>query len=168
MATDQLSKMVLGPLGKMQLDPQVVDMQTTGSRLLARYRLAGDWQVAAFTPRPRAPLSSLMSVQAHQSAINNTLEQLVPRDEPMLINEVIQRAAKMFGQTIEVPEDIPGNVTIQFARTRPITTEIHDGKLTVTLRVVKLSRHPWQGADEFHRSCHLPSRSQWAASLLGP
>ena len=139
-ATDQLSKMVLGPLGKMKLDPQVIDMQTTPSRLLARYRLAGDWQLAAFTPRPRAPRTSLMSVQAHQSAINNTLEQLVPRDEPMLIDDVIVQAADMFGQTIDIPEDVPGDVTIQFARTRPITVEIEENRLWVTLRIVKLRR----------------------------
>lgn len=139
-ATDQISDMVLGPLGKMRLDPKVTDMQTTDQRLLARYRLAGDWQLAAFTPRPRAPRTSLMSVQAHQSSINNTLEQLVPRDDLMPIEDVLAQAAGMFGQSIDVPADIPAGVSIQFARTRPITTEIEDGTLWVTLRVVKLKR----------------------------
>lgn len=138
-ATDQLSTMVLGPLGRLRLDPQVIDMQTTQDRLLARYRLAGDWQLAAFTPRPRAPRSSLMSVQVHQSAINNTLEQLVPRDKPMPIDEVVTRAAKLFGRDMTLPSDVPQDVTIQFARTRPITVEIEDGQLWVTMRIVRLS-----------------------------
>jgi hypothetical protein len=166
-ATDQLSKMVLGPLGKMKLDPQVIDMQTTDSRLLARYRLAGDWQLAAFTPRPRAPRSSLMSVQAHQSAINNTLEQLVPRDEPMPIDEVITRAANMFGQSIEIPDDVPGNVTIQFARTRPITIEIEENRLWVTLRVVRLSRPDSAALTNFIvRAAYRPEASGLQASLV--
>ncbi len=166
-ATDQLSKMVLGPLGKMKLDPQVIDMATTDARLLARYRLAGDWQLAAFTPRPRAPRTSLMSVQAHQSAVNNTLEQLVPRDEPMAINQVITRAGNMFGQSIEIPEDVPGNVTIQFARTRPITVEIEDNRLWITLRVVKLSRDDSAALTNFIvRAAYRPEVNGLQASLV--
>lgn len=166
-ATDQLSKMVLGPLGKMKLDPQVIDMQTTSSRLLARYRLAGDWQLAAFTPRPRAPRTSLMSVQAHQSAINNTLEQLVPRDEPMPIDDVIVQAANMFGQTVEVPEEVPGDVTIQFARTRPITIEIEENRLWVTLRIVKLRRGDSVPLTNFIvRAAYRPEASGLQAHLV--
>lgn len=139
-ATNQMSQMVLGPLGKLSLDPKVIDMQTTDQRLLARYRLAGDWQMAAFTPRPRAPGASLMSLQIHQSAINNTLEQLVPRDEPKLIRDMLLDSAEKFGQTIELPEDFPEDVKIQFAKTRPITIEIEEGRVFITLRVMRLQR----------------------------
>ncbi len=140
-ATEKLSQMVLGPLGKLQLDPKVTDMQTTDSRLLARYRLAGDWQLAAFTPRPRAPQSSLMSLQVHQSAINNTLEQLVPKDKPKLIQEIVSDGLVMFGQTdAALSDDFPDDVTVQFARTRPITIEVEQGQLWVTLRVMRLTR----------------------------
>ncbi len=140
-ATDQVSRMVLGPLGKLELDPKVMDMQTTEQRLLARYRLAGDWQLGAFTPRPRALSSSLMSVQVHQSALNNTLEQLVPKDHPVTIRRMLIDAADMFGQgAIDIPADIPDDVSIQFAPTRPITVEIEDGTLWVTLRVIRLNR----------------------------
>ncbi len=109
-ATDQLSRMVLGPLGKLQLDPKVMDMRTTEQRLLARYRLAGDWQLGAFTPRPRALSSSLMSVQVHQSALNNTLEQLIPKDQPMTIHQMLNDAAEIFGaeRTSIFLTDIPG------------------------------------------------------------
>ncbi len=140
-ATDQLSEMVLGPLAKMRLDPKVSDMQTTESRLLARYRLAGDWQIGAYTPRPRAPSTSLMSVQVHQSALNNTLEQLIPRDRTLSIREMIQVCAETFGQDeIAVPDDIPEDVTVRFANTRPITVEIEEGGLWVTLRILSLQR----------------------------
>jgi hypothetical protein len=140
-AASKLSEMVLGPLGRLKLDPQVTDLQTTESRLLARYRVAGDWQLAAFTPRPRALSTSLMSIQVHQSALNNTLEQLVASDSPMSIREMIQDSAATFGQSeLAIPDDIPEDVTVQFARTRPITVEIEDGRLWVTLRVLRLRR----------------------------
>ncbi|WP_442505120.1 hypothetical protein SH528x_003895 [Novipirellula sp. SH528] len=136
-----LSKMVLGPLGALKLDPQVADMQTTNDRLLARYRLAGDWQLGAYTPRPRALRDSLMSVQVHQSAMNNTLEQLVPRDQPRFIADMVGEGMMLFGQNLAVvPDDIPNDVMIQFAKTRPITVEIEDGKLWLTLRIVRLTR----------------------------
>jgi hypothetical protein len=168
LATRQLSRMVLGPLGNLRLDPKVTDMQTTSHRLLARYRLAGDWQLGAFTARPRAPRTSLMSVQVHQSALNNTLEQLVPRDEPMAIGEMIQNAAATFGQSdVSIPDDIPDNVTIQFARTRPITVEIEDGQLWVTLRVVRLNRGDRTQLTRFIvRAVYTPQINGMEASLV--
>ncbi|MGI9443715.1 MAG: hypothetical protein ACR2N1_14695 [Rubripirellula sp.] len=136
-----LSEMVLGPLGRLQLDPCVTDMQTTEQRLLARYRVAGDWQLGAFTPRPRALSDSLLSVQLHQSALNNTLEQLIPSDQAIGIRDLILKGVGTFGNAdVEIPEDIPADVTVQFARTRPITVEIEDGMLWLTLRVLRLRR----------------------------
>ena len=133
--------MVLGPLGRLQLDPRVTDMRTTEQRLMARYRVAGDWQLGAFTPRPRALSDSLMSVQLHQSALNNTLEQLMATHQAIGIRELMQKTAATFGKTdIAIPEDIPGDVSIQFARTRPITVEIEDGLLWLTLRIIRLRR----------------------------
>ena len=140
-ASDQLETLILGPLSKLQLDPQVTDMSTTPSRLLARYRLAGDWQLAAFTPRPRAPMSSLMSVQIHQSALNNMLEQLAPRNESKSIQEIVDESMDLFGQENRpIPNDIPDDVTIRFAPTRPVTIEIENGEFWITLRIVQLNR----------------------------
>ncbi len=136
-----LSEMVLGPLARLQLDPFVTDMQTTEQRLVARYRVAGDWQLGAFTPRPRALSDSLMSVQLHQSALNNTLEQLIPSEQAIGIRDLIRKSVGIFGNAeLEIPEDIPADVTVQFARTRPITVEIENGMLWLTLRVLRLRR----------------------------
>lgn len=140
-ATEQLGQAVLGPLGRLQLDPMVTDMRTTEDRLIARYRLAGDGQLAACTARPRAISSSLLSVQVHQSAINNALESLVPTDEPTSIRDAIAAALEMFSDhEVAIPDDIPSDVTIQFSRTRPITAEFKDNVFWLTLRVVRLKR----------------------------
>ncbi len=163
-----LSKLVLGPLGALKLDPQVADMQTTNDRLLARYRLAGDWQLGAFTPRPRALRNSLMSVQVHQSSMNNTLEQLVPRDQPRRIVDMIQEGMVLFGQQASaIPEDIPDDVMIQFAKTRPITVEIENGKLWLTLRVVKLTRGEMLDLRRFIvRASYVPQVDGLKATLV--
>ena len=138
-ATSRMTRSLLGPLGQLNLDPMVVDMETTDRRLLARYRLAGDWQLAAFTPRPRAPSSSLMSVQIHQSAINNTLEQLAPREESRSIAGIVSEVLELFQRPgTAMPDDIPADVAVQFAPTRPVTVEIEDGLLWITMRIIRL------------------------------
>lgn len=140
-ASDRMADRLLGPLGRLQLAPLVVDLETTHSRLAARYRVAGDWQLAAFTPRPRAMSDSLLSLQVHQSALNNTFEQLVPAETPQPIRELAAKLLQMFGgSAAAVPADIPDDVSIQFASTRPITVEIHQDRLWLTLRVVRLTR----------------------------
>ncbi len=140
-ATERLGQTVLGPLNQMQLDPTTTDMQTTDGRLVARYRLAGHSQLAAYTPRPRALHESLLSVQVHQSAINNALEQLAPTEQPISIRDAISNAINNFGQNqLAIPDDIPDDVTVQFARTRPITAEFDNDTVWITLRVVRLQR----------------------------
>jgi hypothetical protein len=167
-AAEQLSEMLLGPLGKLKLNPQVTDLQTTEQRLLARYRVAGDWQLAAFTARPRAPGTSLMSLQVHQSALNNVLEQLVPRDQPMSIRQVLQSGAANFGQPqLAIPDDIPDEVMIQFAPTRPITVEIEEGIVWVTLRIMRLSRRDQGELTKFIvRAAYTPQLDGMQASLV--
>ena len=139
-AEEQLTDMLLGPMGRLRLDPTVVDLHSSDSRLAVRYRVAGDWQLAAFTPRPRAPKNSLMSLQVHQSTMNNLLSQVIPRFDSMELSQVMQRAAGAMNQSVDVPEDLPDGVEVQFAETRPMTIEIDDGRLWMTLRVRSLSR----------------------------
>ncbi|MGB7347804.1 MAG: hypothetical protein WBD20_26505 [Pirellulaceae bacterium] len=140
-ATTQLNDVVMGPFNSLRLQPEVVDMQTTDQRLIARYRLAGDWQVGASTPRPRAPSDSLISVQINQSAFNNTLERVVPLGEPITLQAALDNTMEIFGRPkTKLPEDIPTDVSIQFTKNRPITVEMEDGILWITMRVVELSR----------------------------
>ena len=139
--TKQFNDFVMGPLSGLRLSPKVVDMKTTEDRLVARYRVAGDWQIGAFTPRPRAPKASLMSLQVNQSALNNTLQQVVPLDAPTTIEDAVNNTMTIFGlENTTMPEDIPRDVTIQFTKTRPVTVELKDGLAWITLRVVELSK----------------------------
>lgn len=140
-AEARLDEFVFGPLGRLNLDPKVIDLKTTRSRLVARYRLAGDWQLASNTPRPRAWSDSWMSLQVHQSAINNTMERLMPTGQSKTIEQFYTQTMELFGRDAKaLPEDVPAGAMIEFASTRPVTIEIENGKMWLTLRVVSLSQ----------------------------
>ena len=156
--SSRLSEMVLGPLERLRLDPQVTDMQSTEERLIARYRVAGDLQLAAMTPRPRAVADNLISVQVHQSALNNMLEQLLPQGEEMSAKELLETCYESLGLgTARLPNRLPEDVQINLANHRPVTVEIEDGKFWITLRVILLKK---QQAGELRklivRACYVP------------
>ncbi|TVP96031.1 MAG: hypothetical protein EA381_17825 [Planctomycetaceae bacterium] len=145
-AADKLSRHFVGPLGSLGLKPTVLDMQTTDNRLVARYRIGGDWQLTAFTPRPRAPADSLLSLQVHQSALNNVLESILPTRQASTVEDLLGELTQRFGVDLAATDDLldaddlAGDTTIQFAPTRPVTVEIEDDLVWITLRVVRLHR----------------------------
>ena len=61
-AETDVHEKLLQPLEALHLEPVALDLHTTGERLIGRYRVAGNDQLAAHTPRPRAPADSLLSV----------------------------------------------------------------------------------------------------------
>lgn len=143
-AADRYAAHLAGPLSSLGLNPTVVDLQTSEQRLTARYRVGGDWQLAAFTPRPRAPGDSLLSLQLHQSALNNTLESVLPAGESVTIAQLIDQLRTSFALPDQVrwadeaDQELANETHIHFAPTRPVTIEIEDDTLWVTLRVMRL------------------------------
>ncbi len=141
-AETQLQHTFIGPMERLGLSPIVVAMSTSDERLTIRYRVAGEGQMAAHTARPRAPGDSLVSMQIHQSAINNAIGQLGLSDKAWTLRELCDKLADAFDQSPwELPEDAPKDVTVLFAPSRPITVELQDGKLEMTLRIAELN-HP--------------------------
>jgi len=144
-ASQKFVQHLVGPLGSMGLSPMVVDMQTTDERLTARYRIGGDWQLGAFTPRPRAPADSWLSVQVHQSVLNNTLETGLPSGQSKSIRDLVNELSTRFAIPENVSigtdtDDLPDDTVIHFAPTRPITVEIEDDLVWITLRIMRLHR----------------------------
>ena len=141
LANEKLGSLVINPLTRMELAPSVTEMRTTDELLLGRFRVAGEWQMGAFTPRPRAPSESLISTQIHQSAINNTLEKLLPSGEAIPLEEVLRQINASFGkESWEKPQDMPEGVEIRFSSSRPVSIEIEDGGVMLTLRIVQMKR----------------------------
>ena len=132
---------ILGPLDRLELNPLIVNLETTPTRLIARYRMAGGDQMAAHTPRPLAPSDSLASVQIHESAINNAIDKLGLSGRTWTLPQLGEQLAEVLGQADwKFPEDTPKDVTIRFAETRPITIEFTDGAMNLTLRVEELQQ----------------------------
>ena len=137
----KLHRYIVGPLESLNLNPMVVAMQTTDKRLSIRYRIASSNQMAAHTPRPRAPTESLMSVQLNQSALNNAIAQIGLSGRTWTLAELYARLGEVFQQgNWDVPDDVPDDIRIRFADTRPATIEMKDGKARLTLRIAELTR----------------------------
>lgn len=140
-AEKQLHTYLVGPLENLNLNPMVVAMSTTAKRLSIRYRIASAAQMAAHTPRPRAPTESLMSIQLNQSALNNAIAQIGLSGKTWTIPELYARLGEVFQSgNWDVPEDVPTDIKIRFADTRPATIELKDGKARLTLRIAELTR----------------------------
>ena len=170
-AERELASRLVGPLERLNLNPLVVAMNTTEDRLSIRYRVANEAQMAANSPRPRAPSDSLLSMQVHQSAINNTIAQIGLSGREWTLPELYARLGDAFqGSRWTLPEDMLSDVAdikIRFADSRPATVELVDGKLRLTLRIAHFSQ-----GDRFHierfivSSNYIPVASGMTAELI--
>lgn len=138
-AENRFDEKVLSPLQEMQLDPVATQMMTTQDRLIMRCRLAGHVQLAANTARPRAPADSLLSVQIHQSAGNNVVEQLRLDGKTYDLRELYKELAEKFRDgEVTVPDDIPEGVTLRFADEEAVDVQFSDGRALLTIRLAEL------------------------------
>jgi len=160
---------MLKPLRDLNLEPAAVDMQTTRERLIARYRVAARDQVSAQTPRPQAPSDSMLSVQIHESAMNNVLEELNLQGRRIELSELYTEMASRFGATrkIEVPEDLPENVFVTFAEEDPVRVDCQEGRVRLTIRLKELmqtgTKNRWTNFTV--HGYYVPSADQLDANL---
>ena len=166
-AQEQFDKRLIGPLHSLDLQPMILDMQSTDTRLVARYRVAGVNQIAAFTPRPLAPSESLLSVQLHQSAINNLIAQAIPTDRDWTIRQLADKIAQILQQApFSLPEDTPEDVIIRFMDVHPMTIEFADGRMWLTLRIASLEQPGRIQLKNFTvRTSYIPTVEGLRASL---
>jgi hypothetical protein len=166
-AQEQFDKRLIGPLHSLDLQPMILDMQSTDTRLVARYRVAGVNQIAAYTPRPLAPAESLLSLQLHQSAINNLIAQAISTDREWTIRQLAEKIAEILQQpAFELPEDTPEDVVIRFMDVHPMTIEFAEGRMWLTLRVASLEQPGRIQLKNFMvRTSYIPSVDGLRASL---
>ena len=163
-----LQTRLLDPLRKLDLEPTAVDMETTEQRLIGRYRLAGRGQVAANTPRPQAPGDSLLSVQIHETALNNALENLKLHGQRIELRELYRQMSSRFNPNPEpVPDDMPENVYVTFADEDPVRLDCAGGRVRLTIRLKELTqegtRNRWR--DFTVRGYYAPVADQLDANL---
>lgn len=167
-AEREFNEKLLAPLTSLKLNPQALDLHTSKTRLIGRYRLAGDHQLGAHTPRPQAPGNSVLSVQLHESAMNNIIEQLELEGKRSDLRDVYSDIGKVFARPdYEAPEDVPEGVTIQFADSEAIRVRFEQGRVVVTLRIAELSRRRGRKWRHFAvRAYYVPDPTQLDANLV--
>ncbi len=166
-ASNQLKSQLLAPLQELDLDPTAIDMETTQSRLIARYRLAGHEQLGSSTPRPQAPGDSMLSVQLHQSAINNVLQHLHLEGQKKELRTLYAEMTALFvRKEVPIPEDIPEGVFATFADTDAVRIDAEKGKVRVTIRLVELKHESSQWRNFTVRAYYAPDPDQKSANLV--
>jgi hypothetical protein len=133
------------PLVRLGLEPTPVVLETSASLATLRLRLAADTQVAAHTPRPRAPTDAHLNMQLHESAINNALERLALAGQRFSLENLCGHVCERIGIERLVPEDLPEGVEVTFARSEPVRVTCADGlvQVRVTLEALESSRRNW-------------------------
>lgn len=166
-AQTQFETRLIGPLQSLDLHPMVVDMQTTDTRLIARYRVASNDQLSSYTPRPVPPSDSQLSLQIHQSTFNNMAGQVVAGDRPWTMQDLSDKIADLLQQPKQtIDEEAAQDVTIQFNEARPITVEFEDNRMWLTLRVASLEQPGRIHLKNFTiRTSYLPSVDGLKAEL---
>jgi hypothetical protein len=142
-AMEKFRRRVIEPLEGLALAPTTIEMQTDENRLTMRLRLASDDQLAAFTPRPRAPGDSLASAQIHQSLLNNVGERLQLDGHSFSLPQLQQRLAESFRLPPEIfTEEFPEDLRIGFAAENSVRARFIEGRIELTLAIAELHRHP--------------------------
>ena len=167
-AEQEFQQKWLAPLRSLKLKPQALDMQTTSEQLLVRYRLAGDAQLAAHTPRPVPPAGSLLDVQIHETALNNALEQLGLEGKRCELRALYRELADTFQRSdVQVPDDMPEGVTVQFADRHAIRVRCDDDRVSLTIRIAELKNHRRKAWRNFAvRATDAPDATQINANLV--
>jgi hypothetical protein len=146
-ARERLASHFRQPMHTLALNPVALEMRTTENEVVARVRLAAYHQLAAHSPRPTSPEGSWLSLQIHESALNNCIEQFGWQGRRVKLKELYREVGGLFKLSeVKIPEDLPDNVTIRFAREDPLRLAFHDGRATLTLALAELSegRNRWR------------------------
>lgn len=146
--SQRLQERVIRPMDELALDPTMISAETGERRMAARVRLASPDQLGGHTPRPQAPGDSLASLQLHESAMNNILEQLGLNGATMTVKQLRERLAARFPKAALFDAD-PENdqAEITFAPHDAVRVRCDEGRLSLAMAMVALRRGPHEWND---------------------
>lgn len=141
--SERLKNRLIEPMAKLDIVPEMIGSETTEERLVMQLRLASNKQLAAHTYRPWAPADSLMSLQIHQTAVNNVLNGLKLDGVTLTLAELKQHVAdKLNLPSFLEGDDNHDDVKITFAPRDAVRIECRDGRIAVTLAIATLEKEP--------------------------
>ena len=141
---NQLSEMqsylysnMIEPLTALELEPTPLEMRSTDSRVIMRYRLAGFDQMGGNTARPRGLQNSLLSMQIHETSLNNLLNRIELNGNEYTAQELTSHLANVFGwQSTDSAQS--RDATFEFAPFDPIRVTFAHGSAAVQLNLKRL------------------------------
>ena len=145
-ATKRAQERFWAPMERLGLEPTAVALETTTDAATARLRLAAPTQLAAHTPRPRAPENALFSIQVHDSTVNNACSRLGLAGRKMGLEELTRHVCTQLGLPPTIPDDLPEGVEVTFAAVDPVRVECRDGLVHVRVALDALEsgrRNNW-------------------------
>ncbi len=133
------------PLVGLGLEPTPVALETTADVASLRLRLAADSQLAAHTPRPRAPADALLSMQVHETVANNAFERFGLAGRRLELPALARLVCDRMGIETRVPDDLPDGVAVTFAQVAPLRIECREGlvHVRVALDAIESGRRNW-------------------------
>lgn len=132
---------VVEPLDRAGISIHAVELVSTSDRIVARLRIAGDYQLAGHTPRPRALSDSLASMQLHESALTNAAVALGLNGQLFTATELQAKLREAFPKlATEALAEADAETTIQFAYQDALQVRIADGKMELAIAI-----------DDFHQ-----------------
>ena len=142
---ERIRERIWEPLVRLGLEPTPIALETTSALATARLRLAGAGQLAAHTPRPRAPADALLSLQVHESSVNNACDRLGLAGRRMRLEELISSLCERLGIAARLPDDLPEDVAVTFAARQPLRIECREGlvHVYVALDALESGRRNW-------------------------
>lgn len=141
-----MHKHVLSRLISMDLEPETVQLSTSQQRIVGRYRVAGRDQMAAFQPRPTDFESDLLTVQFHQSAINNLIDRFELNGKEFNAVTLGKHVAAITGIPYQSPS-ANADARFKFAKYDAVRLEFEEGvaSLTFNFRSFQIGKgRPWK------------------------
>ena len=142
---ERIRERIWNPMVQLGLEPTAVALESTATLATVRLRLAATAQLAAHTPRPRAPNESLLGVQVHESTLNNGCERLELAGRRFALEDLIRLVCQRIGIEPRIPDDLPEGVSVAFATAQPVRLEFRDGlvRIRLALDAIESGRRSW-------------------------
>lgn len=153
----KLQNRVLTPLDELHLSPAVVETQTTEERMVMRLRVAHETQLGGNTPRPSAPADSIVSVQVHQSLINNVLSRLELDGYTFTLGELREYIAEKLNASLaDESERLPESLLVTFAEEDAVSVRFEDDRVQITIAIEELRRGRDRWKNILARAYYVP------------